>query len=115
MGRAGSFFLYCLTKGSQEIDGKRKTFLSGIHEIDALINYLNQQNILWKRGCVLDFGCGPGRLSQALTRYFESVKGIDISESMINLANLYNEYPEKFSIMLIKTQIYHNFRTIFLM
>ena len=31
----------------------------------------------------LDFGCGIGRLTRALTRHFESVTGVDVSATMI--------------------------------
>jgi len=37
-------------------------------------------------GSALDFGCGAGRLTQALARHFERVTGIDISERMVALA-----------------------------
>lgn len=43
----------------------------------------------------LDFGCGAGRLTQPLSRYFESAVGVDIAESMIELANKYNRNPVK--------------------
>jgi len=39
----------------------------------------------------LDFGCGVGRLSQALATDFDEVDGVDISESMIQAANGYNK------------------------
>jgi SAM-dependent methyltransferase len=38
------------------------------------------------RGRALDFGCGAGRLTQALARHFERVTGVDISERMVGLA-----------------------------
>jgi 2-polyprenyl-3-methyl-5-hydroxy-6-metoxy-1,4-benzoquinol methylase len=41
----------------------------------------------------LDFGCGVGRLTQALCQRFTSVTGVDISETMIALANEYNKFP----------------------
>jgi SAM-dependent methyltransferase len=34
----------------------------------------------------VDFGCGTGRLTQALARHFEKVSGVDISERMVTLA-----------------------------
>jgi len=46
-------------------------------------------------GRALDFGCGPGRLTQALADYFERVDGVDISPSMIELAGKLNEFPER--------------------
>jgi len=36
--------------------------------------------------CALDFGCGAGRLSQALAAYVDEVVGVDISEPMLETA-----------------------------
>src|ERR1700748_2655980 len=44
-------------------------------------------------GTVLDFGCGVGRLTQALARRFPSCVGIDISQQMIQQAQALNQYP----------------------
>jgi SAM-dependent methyltransferase len=41
----------------------------------------------------LDFGCGVGRLTQALARRFASCIGVDISEQMVRQAGLLNQYP----------------------
>jgi ubiquinone/menaquinone biosynthesis C-methylase UbiE len=38
----------------------------------------------WRR--VLDFGCGAGRLSQALARYAAEVVGVDVAPPMLDLA-----------------------------
>lgn len=38
----------------------------------------------------LDFGCGVGRLTQALARYYKQVDGVDISEEMIGQARALN-------------------------
>jgi SAM-dependent methyltransferase len=43
----------------------------------------------------LDFGCGPGRLTQALAAHFEQVDGVDISPSMIALADRLNQRPDR--------------------
>ncbi len=43
-------------------------------------------------GVVLDFGCGVGRLTQALARRFPSCVGVDISQEMITRANALNQY-----------------------
>src|SRR4051812_46865197 len=46
-------------------------------------------------GRALDFGCGVGRLTQALARHFTHVTGIDISEQMLDLARQYNRHGER--------------------
>jgi len=43
-------------------------------------------------GMALDFGCGVGRLTQALARRFRSCVGVDISQEMITQANTLNQY-----------------------
>lgn len=43
----------------------------------------------------LDFGCGVGRLTQALAERFDSVDGVDISASMIRHAKKYNRVPDR--------------------
>jgi ubiquinone/menaquinone biosynthesis C-methylase UbiE len=47
-----------------------------------------------QRESALDFGCGVGRLTRALSRYFNQSYGIDISASMIKKAQELNQsYP----------------------
>ncbi|MDZ7925969.1 MAG: class I SAM-dependent methyltransferase [Agrobacterium sp.] len=37
--------------------------------------------------CLLDLGCGPGKISRPLSRYFKNIIAIDPSEAMIDLAH----------------------------
>jgi len=48
-----------------------------------------------KKGTALDFGCGVGRLTQALCQYFERCIGVDIAGSMIKLAWKYNRFGDR--------------------
>ena len=43
----------------------------------------------------LDFGCGVGRLTQALAAHFGDVRGVDIAPSMIAIARHENRAPER--------------------
>jgi SAM-dependent methyltransferase len=43
----------------------------------------------------LDFGCGVGRLTQALGRRFNKCLGIDISKTMIDTSNTLNQQPDR--------------------
>jgi len=43
----------------------------------------------------LDFGCGVGRLTQALCGWFERCCGVDIAPSMIELARRYNTHGDQ--------------------
>src|SRR5919205_2907900 len=38
------------------------------------------------RGAALEIGCGPGRLMRPLSRYFDEIHGVDVSDGMIRLA-----------------------------
>jgi ubiquinone/menaquinone biosynthesis C-methylase UbiE len=44
-------------------------------------------------GVALDFGCGVGRLTQALAQRFASCVGVDISQEMIRQAEALNQHP----------------------
>jgi SAM-dependent methyltransferase len=68
---------------------------TGIAEIEGLMQHLEQLGRPLHRRRALDFGCGPGRLSQALGQHFERVDGIDISPSMIELARRYNQLGDR--------------------
>ena len=56
---------------------------SGQAEIATAVSRLDQLGICTTRFAALDFGCGVGRLTAALGGYFDSVTGVDISESML--------------------------------
>jgi len=59
---------------------------SGRAEIAAALDRLDQLGICRARSGALDFGCGVGRLTGALGDYFDSVTGVDISLSMLDVA-----------------------------
>src|SRR5829696_610945 len=42
----------------------------------------------------LDFGCGIGRLTQALCEHFDEVTGVDVAPTMIETAETYNRHGE---------------------
>lgn len=48
----------------------------------------------------LDFGCGVGRLSQALAKRCESVVGVDIAPSMLGKAREYDQSDGKIDFLL---------------
>jgi len=68
-------------------------FKTGVNEISTVMDYLKKNNITYARKKALDFGCGVGRLTQALAPYFDEICGVDISPSMIELAKKFNRYP----------------------
>jgi ubiquinone/menaquinone biosynthesis C-methylase UbiE len=69
-------------------------FQYGRNEIDETIKYAKGIGLKNFR-VALDFGCGVGRLSQALSIWFDEVYGIDISSSMIQAANTFNVFDKK--------------------
>ena len=58
-------------------------FASGRQEIDEVMQYVAGLHLEGPRDRALDFGCGVGRLTQALAGHFTKVTGIDIAPSMI--------------------------------
>ena len=67
-------------------------FATGEREIGGVIKDIEQLHPSLPRGKALDFGCGVGRLTQALCRHFEECHGLDIAESMVEKARQYNRY-----------------------
>jgi SAM-dependent methyltransferase len=72
-------------------------FATGTREIDHVMAYLRQHGQPVALGSVLDFGCGVGRLSQALATHFTQVIGIDIADSMIARAKELNQHGDRVS------------------
>ena len=70
-------------------------FASGEAEIDCLMDSIAALPVPVKRGAALDFGCGVGRLTQALCRHFERCIGVDIASSMIRLAQEHNRFGDR--------------------
>ena len=68
-------------------------FSIGRQDVEALLKYLGALGIKLNMGKALDFGCGAGRLTQALAEHFEEAHGVDISMSMITTANKLNRNP----------------------
>ncbi len=65
-------------------------FEIGKQEIKDVMQYVEKLGLFQQRGRALDFGCGVGRLTQALASYFDEVVGVDIAPSMVMLAKQYN-------------------------
>ncbi len=69
---------------------------TGEKEIQTVLQYVNSIGLsLDPKGTALDFGCGVGRLTQAMSRYFDRCYGVDISPTMIKLANEINKYKTR--------------------
>jgi SAM-dependent methyltransferase len=68
---------------------------TGEREISLLFHEISSLNLVVARGAAVDFGCGVGRLTQALARRFGSVLGLDVSPEMIRLARQVNKYGSR--------------------
>src|SRR5258708_22704504 len=69
-------------------------FKTGVDEIDEVLRKARSLGQI-RYGSAVDFGCGVGRLSQALSLHFEHVVGVDIAESMIRNAVELNPLPDR--------------------
>ncbi len=54
-------------------------FACGREEIADAMNHLSKLGVDVKKGRAMDFGCGVGRLTQALCEEFDGAVGVDIS------------------------------------
>ncbi|MGH9222896.1 MAG: class I SAM-dependent methyltransferase [Acidimicrobiales bacterium] len=78
--------------------GRWKTdefFARGEEEIAGVIAQLDGLGVPVTFGTCLDFGCGVGRLTQALSRRFAEAHGVDIAEPMIEQARRYNRAGDR--------------------
>ena len=80
--------------GTRRKPGKRdiaKFFLSGDMEIRRVMETVIRLGFPFERELALDFGCGAGRVTRGLAKYFQQCYGVDISETMIALAKELNQ------------------------
>lgn len=90
--------LWAVLTDSARVGGRwdLKEFLAtGEHEVADYLEELEQLRAAPVRGRALDFGCGVGRLTQALAERFERCDGVDIAEPMIAEARRINQRAER--------------------
>jgi ubiquinone/menaquinone biosynthesis C-methylase UbiE len=81
------------TKGNRWDRGQ--FFATGVTEVAELLAYLQSSGFSFPRRRALDFGCGVGRLTQALALHFDEVIGLDISPTFVELASQYNVHGSR--------------------
>lgn len=85
-------------------------FLTGMEEMGTVFGYVHSLGLsLDARGRALDFGCGVGRLTQAMSEYVDTCIGIDISPTMIGIANELNRIPLRCSYLVNESETLSQF------
>jgi SAM-dependent methyltransferase len=79
---------------------REEFFATGVQEIRLALRYVRDLGIDLRTRRALDFGCGVGRLTQALAVYFDEAVGVDIAPSMIEQAQQYNRYGSRCRFVL---------------
>jgi ubiquinone/menaquinone biosynthesis C-methylase UbiE len=80
-----------------------KFYQTGVENIAETMRELDTLKPGLARGRALDFGCGAGRLTQALAAHFDEAVGVDIAPSMIRLAEAHNRRGAKCQFHLNST------------
>jgi SAM-dependent methyltransferase len=70
-------------------------FATGETDVARFMEQASSLGLPRERRAALDFGCGVGRVTQALCGHFERAVGVDISPTMIAQANRYNRHGER--------------------
>jgi SAM-dependent methyltransferase len=86
-------------------------FRRGETDVAAILKYIEELPFTLKRGSALDFGCGVGRLTQALCDRFDYCCGVDIARSMIRLGRKLNRHGRKCRYVLNERNDLKSFRT----
>jgi len=82
---------------------REEFFASGVAHVESLMRSLGDARVALPRGACLDFGCGVGRLTQALCRHFDRVTGVDVAASMIRRARAFNQHGDRCTYVANKT------------
>jgi len=68
-------------------------FRHGRAEIDTMLSRLDERGLRGPgRKKALDFGCGVGRLTQALLPEYKKAYGVDLTDEMVRLAREHNRW-----------------------
>jgi SAM-dependent methyltransferase len=84
---------------------------TGKDEVKQLMTTLAVNDIHFVSEAALDFGCGVGRVSQALARRFDVVYGVDISPQMIKMALQLNQLAKSAAILSMQKKTCASFGT----
>jgi tRNA/tmRNA/rRNA uracil-C5-methylase (TrmA/RlmC/RlmD family) len=68
-------------------------FETGTNEVATVLAHARTLGLRIRFRRALDFGCGVGRITQALANHFERCDGVDISPSMLETAAATTDTP----------------------
>ena len=88
LARSDPYWAVCADPRKQ--DGKwnaPELLATGVFEVETVLSFVRGSGLSVRcNGKALDFGCGVGRLTQALSKYFPECYGVDISSGMVSTA-----------------------------
>jgi len=105
LGRTDPF--WAVLSSSTKTDNRLQPedfFATGVTEIESLMEYLDSLGVSTERQKALDFGCGLGRLTSPLTKFFATCTGVDISGSFIELAKKYHAKNTKCTFLVNRSK-----------
>lgn len=97
LAQADPLWAICTDPGKRDRQWtQEELFATGRNEVEVILGYAARTGVCIDRTSpALDFGCGVGRLTRALAGYFPECCGVDISPTMIRLAQELNrELPQ---------------------
>jgi len=81
--------LWAVLTGKREW-GLEEFFASGEADVAELLAAGERLSLPQARKRALDFGCGVGRITRHLSKYFSECWGVDVSQNMLKLAEKHN-------------------------
>jgi SAM-dependent methyltransferase len=88
---ANPYWAVLTDRGKRAGRDPEEFFESGRAEVQEVFQHLASFGVAMGTEEALDFGCGLGRITQALSTHFERVTGTDISTRMVEQARLLNQ------------------------
>jgi 2-polyprenyl-3-methyl-5-hydroxy-6-metoxy-1,4-benzoquinol methylase len=90
--------LWAISSQADKKDGKWALddfFAEGTGTLQFVFDEMKARGVEPRTGRALDFGCGVGRLTQALAARFSRVDGVDFADTMIENANRLNRFSSR--------------------
>jgi SAM-dependent methyltransferase len=93
LAQADPLWAICTDPRKQNNQWSREEFFAtGRQEIEKVLECVRTLNLrIDYSSPALDFGCGVGRLTRAMSVYFPECWGVDISPTMVRLATQFNQ------------------------